>query len=223
MEKINENTITAGADGENAKTVSKRAMERFLAAAEKTHKKQKGFSRPVDIGFILMLLAVIVAAVALRQFIIEPTLVDGTSMENYLLDGERVAVNKTAYWFHEPERGDIIICHYPGRTERFVKRIIAFGGETITIDSGYVYINGEQLDETAYAGDWYGHITRLIATSGSRNGVYEVPEGYVFVMGDNRNVSHDSRSKDVGPIACEQVLGKAIAVVWPFSAIRSIG
>lgn len=223
METINENTITPEAAEEKARPVSKRAMQRFIEAAEKTHKKQKGFAKPIDIGFLLMLLAVIVAAVALRQFIIEPTLVDGTSMVDYLLDGERVAVNKTAYWFHEPERGDIVICHYPDRTERFVKRIIAFGGETISIENGYVMINGEKLDETAYAGDWYGHITRLVTTRGNKNGVYQIPEGYVFVMGDNRNVSHDSRASDVGPIACEQVLGKAIAVVWPFTALRSIG
>lgn len=223
MELKNENLINPAACETEAKPVSKKTMERFTAAAEKMHKRQKGFNKAIDLGFILMLLAVVVAAFALRQFVFEPTLVDGTSMEEYLLDGERVAVNKTAYWFHEPERGDIIICHYPDRSERFVKRVIAFGGETISIEDGYVYINGEQLDETAYAGEWYGHITRLVMTRGSRDGVYTVPEGYVFVMGDNRNLSHDSRALDVGPIAVEQVLGKAIAVVWPLSVIRSIG
>ena len=139
------------------------------------------------------------------------------------MDGERVAVNKTAYWLRDIERGDIVICHYPGRMERFVKRVIAFGGETISIHDGYVFIDGEQLDETAYAGDWYGHIIRLVNTKGSVNGEYTVPAGYVFVMGDNRNLSHDSRAEDVGPIAEEQVLGRCIAVVWPIGAIRCAG
>ena len=206
-----------------AKAVSKKAMSRFEKESERMHKRHPGFSSTFNLGFILMLAAVVIAALALRQFIFDPTIVDGTSMEQYLHDHERVAVNKTAYWLHEPERGDIVIVHYPDRTERFVKRIIAFGGETISIMDGYVYINGQKLDESAYAGDWYGNITRLVTTVGSVNGVYKVPEGYVFVMGDNRNLSHDSRARDVGPIANEQVLGKCVAVVWPLGAIRCAG
>ena len=202
--------------------ISKKTMGRFQKQAERMHKNHKGFSTIFNLGFMLMLAAVVVAALALRQFIFEPTLVDGTSMEQYLHDMERVAVNKTAYWFHEPNRGDIVIVHYPDRSERFVKRVIAFEGETISIKEGYVYINGERLDESAYAGDWYGHVTRLIDREWTTTGEYTVPEGHVFVMGDNRNVSHDSRAKDVGPIPNEQVLGRCVAVVWPISSVRGI-
>ncbi len=208
--------------GINNKRTRKIAAEKFETAAEKLHKGHKALNRTLGGGFLLVLLAVILAALAMRQFIFEPTLVDGESMENNLMNGERVAVSKAAYWFHEPQRGDIVIVHYPGRQGRFVKRIIAFGGETISIRQGYVLIDGKPLDESAYAGDWYGRITRLIDTKGNKNGEYTVPDGYVFVMGDNRNVSHDSRAIDVGPIANEQVLGKAFAVIWPVSGIRGI-
>ncbi len=208
--------------GINGRRARKIAAEKFETAAEKLHKGHKALNRTLTGGFVLTLIAVILAALALRQFVFEPTLVDGESMENNLMNGERVAVSKAAYWFSEPKRGDIVIVHYPGREGRFVKRIIAFGGETITIRQGYVLIDGKRLDESAYAGDWYGKITRLIDTRGNKNGEYTVPEGYVFVMGDNRNVSHDSRAIDVGPIANEQVLGKAFAVIWPVSGIRGI-
>ena len=88
-------------------------------------------------------------------------------------------------------------------------------------DMGYVYVDNVQLDESEYAGDWYGRITRLIRTEGSVNGSYTVPEGYIFVMGDNRNVSHDSRAEDVGAIPLEHVIGRACAVIWPIGKIRS--
>ncbi len=221
--EMNQSSMTANESGIGAAKVSKQMMRRFEKQSERLHKQHKGFSDTFNLGFLLMLAVVVVAALALRQFVIEPTLVDGTSMEQYLHDTERVAVNKTAYWLHEPERGDIVIVHYPERTERFVKRIIAFGGETISIKNGYVYIDGEQLDESAYAGDWYGHITRVIDSRWTNTGEYTVPEGHVFVMGDNRNLSKDSRSSQVGPIANEQVLGKCVAVVWPIGSVRFVG
>ena len=221
---MNDNRIdTEITDNGNERKIGKKLMARFETAAEKLHKRHSQYNKSMTLGFILMLAAVIVGALALRQFIFEPTLVDGESMETTLMNTERVAVSKTAYWFSEPQRGDIVIIHYPDRTERFVKRVIAFGGETISIYHGDVLINGEPLDESAYAGDWYHQITRLIGTKGAVNGSYTVPEGYIFVMGDNRNVSHDSRASDVGPIPLEQVIGKAVAVIWPISGFRCAG
>lgn len=223
MEHIEEKGSNAAGKESKPVRADRKRMARFEKAAERLHKKHSCFNSMLNVGFLLTLAVAFIVAFALRQFVFEPTLVDGESMENYLMDRERVAVNKTAYWLHEPERGDIVICHYPDRTERFVKRIIAFGGETITISDGYVFIDGERLDESEYAGEWYGHIRRLISTKGNVNGVYTVPEGYVFVMGDNRNLSKDSRSPEVGPIANEQILGKVVGVIWPISAIRCAG
>lgn len=173
---------------------------------------------------MLTLLSVIIGALALRSFIVEPTIVDGESMQTTLMDGERVLVEKVSYWFNAPQRGDIVIVRFPNRNECFVKRIIAFGGETIEIRDGFVYIDGKMLDETEYAGEWYGKIrpSMRVRSVGSINGVYTVPEGCVFVMGDNRNNSHDSRAEDVNAIPIENVLGKARCRIWPLDRGGSI-
>lgn len=201
--------------------ISGEQLARFRDASDSLFFGDRSFSRTVYLHFALKLCCIVLAVLMLRVFIAEPTYVNGESMVSTLMHNERVLVEKVTYWFTEPKRGDIVIVRFPNRTERFVKRVIALGGETITIKNGYVYIDNVQLDETEYAGDWYGRITRLIRTEGSVNGSYTVPEGYIFVMGDNRNVSHDSRAEDVGPIPLEQVIGKACAIIWPISRIGS--
>ena len=212
IESINETAV-----------ISKKNETAFMKAAERLHKKHAEINRTFSLPFILMLLGVVIAAFAIRQFIAEPTMVDGESMQTTLTDRERVFVEKVSYWFHEPERGDIVIVRYPNRTARFVKRVIAMPGETIEIKAdGFVYINDKKLDERAYAGDWYGNIYTKVMTVGNVNGRYTVPDGYYFVIGDNRNESHDSRHNDVGPIPACDVLGRVRAVVWPLSKIRSV-
>ncbi len=206
----------------NSLDIRGKQLARFSSAADRLHAKDTSYGAAVYIHFLLKLLCIVLAVLMLRLFIVEPTYVDGESMINTLMDHERVLVEKVTYWFDEPKRGDIVIVHFPGRTERFVKRVMAVGGETITIRNGWVYIDGVQIDESAYAGDWYGSIVRLINTKGALNGSYTVPEGYIFVMGDNRNWSHDSRAADVGPIALDQVVGKACAVIWPLDNIHGL-
>ena len=203
------------------KDISGEQLTRFSDASDRLFSGDKGFSCAVYIHFALKLCCVVLAVLMLRVFIAEPTYVNGESMVSTLMHNERVLVEKVSYWFSEPKRGDIVIVRFPNRSERFVKRVIALGGETITIKDGYVYVDNVQLDESEYAGDWYGRITRLIRTEGSVNGSYTVPEGYIFVMGDNRNVSHDSRAEDVGAIPLEHVIGRACAVIWPIGKIRS--
>lgn len=203
--------------------IDRKTDDAFIKQAETLHKKHAEINRTFTLPFFLMLACVVVAAFALRQFVAEPTVVDGPSMQTTLMDGERVFVEKVSYWLHEPKRGDIVIVKYPDRWERFVKRIIAMPGETIEIkEDGFVYINDEKLDESAYAGDWYGTIYKTVATVGSVNGRYTVPQGHYFVIGDNRNKSHDSRDADVGPIPAEDVLGRVRAVIWPINKFRSV-
>lgn len=225
-EMIKENYGKAYDDGRKAgglPVIDRKTQGAFAKAAETLHKKHTEINRTFTLPFFLMLACVVVAAFALRQFIAEPTMVDGPSMQTTLMDGERVFVEKVSYWLHEPKRGDIVIVKYPDRVERFVKRIIAMPGETIEIkEDGFVYINDERLDESAYAGDWYGRISGMVETVGNVDGRYTVPEGHYFVIGDNRNWSNDSRAKAVGPIPAEDVLGRVRAVIWPINKLRSV-
>ncbi len=177
---------------------TRREMRYLSRLTEEQQEKLRGgrFWRQLD--FALSLALLIVLALGIRAFIAEPIRVDGDSMYPTLVHGEHMLVEKVSYWFSEPARGDIIICYYPGYTESCVKRVIALGGETIAVRDGAVYINGAPLDESAY---WNG-------TMPADYGPVTVPDGEVFVMGDNRDESKDSRNPAVGPIPRHKIVGR---------------
>ncbi|MBN1305853.1 MAG: signal peptidase I [Anaerolineales bacterium] len=127
--------------------------------------------------------------------------VDGTSMRPTLEDGEFILVSKLSYQFGTPERGDIIVFRplIPG--DELIKRVIGLPGDTITIEDGRVYVNGLVLSEP------------YIAAPPVNVGSWTIPEDHIFVMGDNRNNSQDSRN--IGAIPLENVIGKAILIYWP--------
>lgn len=181
--------------------------------AREQYEKMNGarFYRNAD--FIIFLLTYAIIAIAIRTFLFEPVRVDGESMLPTLQHGETMFVEKVSYMFGEPERGDIIICFYPGYRESCVKRVVGLPGETLTILSGKVYIDGQPLDESEYWGD-------VIL---SWDMPFTVEEGTVFVMGDNRNASKDSRNSSVGCIPYDKILGKVRAVIWPVAGFRSFG
>lgn len=128
--------------------------------------------------------------------------VDGFSMLPTLEDGEFVLVSKLNYRFGEVERGDIIVFHYPmDPDQELIKRVIGLPGDTINVQSGIVSVNGQQLTEP------------YIAAAPLYSGQWMVPEGQLFVLGDNRNDSSDSHSW--GYLPFEKVVGKAIVIYWP--------
>jgi signal peptidase I len=128
--------------------------------------------------------------------------VDGFSMEPSLHSGEFVIVNKLAYKFGSPQRGDIIVFRPPRDLElEYIKRVIGLPGDEVVIADGKVRINGQVLEEP--------YILQLPRYSISWN----VPEGYLFVLGDNRNNSSDSHNW--GPVPLKDVIGKALFVYWP--------
>ena len=130
--------------------------------------------------------------------------VDGYSMRPTLDNGQYVLVNRLAYRFGKPQRGDIIVFHNPNYVqEDFIKRVIGLPGDTIRIMNGVVQINGYTLKEP------------YIAEAPLYHGEWRVPEGALFVLGDNRNDSSDSHAW--GTLDMKYVIGKAVLIYWPFS------
>jgi signal peptidase I len=148
-------------------------------------------------------LPAIVIAVLINLFLAQATRVYGSSMEPNLYTDQRLVVEKVSYRLHAPRRGDVVVLRMPERgPELLIKRVIALPGETIEVRDGQVYINGESLEEP--------YVSQR--TSGKSTPV-TVPEGHVFVMGDNRGASNDSRS--FGPVALERIVGRAWVSYWP--------
>lgn len=128
--------------------------------------------------------------------------VDGFSMRPTLEDGEFVLVNRLAYRFGEVQRGDIIVFHFPmDPDQELIKRIVGLPGEDVSITDGAVLVNGQVLDEP------------YIASAPVYSGQWHVPDGYLFVLGDNRNDSSDSHSW--GLLPSENVVGQAVLIYWP--------
>jgi len=132
-------------------------------------------------------------------------------MEPNLHEGQRIIISKIVYWFHEPERGDIIVFPNPNNPgEEYIKRIIGLPGETVEIKDGIVYIHQKDgnilvLDESDYIND--------PANEDYSSDV--IPEDEYFVMGDNRNNSYDSRRGWTVPR--DEIVGKAWLSIWPLS------
>ena len=192
--------------------LSAKERNEFLKMQEAFHKKDDAFTKRANLDFFLYLVAVVLIALSIRLFIFEPVRVEGPSMEPTLWTNERLFVEKTGYWFARPQRGQVVICFYPDEKDTCVKRVIGLPGETVEVRWGVLYINGAPLDESAY---WNDFIYNDMAP-------YTVPADSIFVVGDNRNVSKDSRAPSVGAIPYERVVGRAHFVMWPFNAWRSV-
>ncbi|MGB1250645.1 MAG: signal peptidase I [Candidatus Promineifilaceae bacterium] len=136
--------------------------------------------------------------------------IEGSSMMPTMQEGEYVLINKMAYWLNEPTRGDIIVLHYPRDPSRdFIKRIIGVPGDVIEVkDNLTVTVNGTVLTEP------------YINAKPSYGGRWEVPQGQVFVLGDNRNNSSDSHTW--GFLDEELIVGKGWAVYWPVNEVARI-
>lgn len=179
-----------------------------------------------EIPFLIVI--ALVVAVIIKTFLIQAFYIPSASMRDTLLEGDRVMVNKLAYRFGEPSGGDVIVFDSPldpdGESESFfgaivrhigealglstpdsalIKRVIATEGQIIEISSNTVLIDGTAIDEPylrnrVQMGDF---------------GPFTVPDGHVFVMGDNRNQSEDSRR--FGPVSVDDIIGRAFVRVWP--------
>lgn len=168
-----------------------------------------------------LLIAFAIAAV-IRYFLFTPIAVDGESMMPTLEDGDRMIVNKIGYKIGEPDRFDIVVFHAPEQ-KNYIKRVIGLPGDTLEYKDDQLYINGEPIEEP-YLDAYKAQITEGTLTedfSLEDIGVNtEIPEGYVFVMGDNRRYSKDSRH--IGLIDQKEIIGNTSLIFWPFSDIKIV-
>ena len=188
-----------------------------LENAPRQEKKKKNVKKEI-ISWILTLGSAVIIALLIRTFLFEPIYVDGQSMCDTLQDREVMLVTKPEYIFGQPQRGDVVICKYPGRTENFVKRLMAVPGDTIEVRSNVVYINGVALDEP--------YLTPSRNDDGFSMDPMTLTDDQYFVMGDNRDNSHDSRNYygygKPATLTRSQIIGHVRCVIFPFSNIRGI-
>jgi len=158
----------------------------------------------------------IAAALAgfIRYFLFTPIIVDGSSMRPTLNDNDRMIVNKLSYMLGEPDRFDIIVFHAPEKKD-YIKRVIGLPGETIEYKNDTLYINGKKYDEP-----YLDEIKKETDGPLTESFTVKVPENHLFVMGDNRRHSRDSRH--IGAIPMDDVLGETSFVYWPYSQIRIV-
>ena len=162
--------------------------------------------------YIFFVCSLFILSVLLSIYVVQETEVSGNSMEPELKEGSRVLVNKMVYDFYEPQRFDIIVFRYLYKdNEYYIKRIIGLPGETVQIIDGWVYINGEKLEEP------FSSDPILEAKRAAKPIV--LGEDEYFVLGDNRNLSSDSREIDVGNVKKVQILGQAFLRLWPIKRI----
>ena len=153
----------------------------------------------------------LVIALLIRTFVFSFVHVQGDSMLETLQDGDIMLVSMFDRFFGDYERGEVVICNYPGVKGYRVKRVAALPGDTIEIRDQVTYVNGEMVDEPFVeypARADYGPVT--------------LGEDEYFLMGDNRTYSKDSRHSDVGPIVKKEIVGVVRAVIFPFNAIRTV-
>lgn len=168
------------------------------------------------IEFIVTLLIAFLLAQAVRTWVIQPYVVPTGSMLPTIQLGDHVLGNKFVYRFGTPERGDIVILDDPtGQVGTLIKRCIGLGGETVDLKDGKVLIDGKALDEP-YT---YGQPSEPLSGSEIRFPV-KIPKGYIWVMGDNRTQSQDSRW--FGPVPLSSVQGKGFFIYWPLSRFGAL-
>jgi signal peptidase I len=186
-------------------------------------------SRAIDrqIRTILEWVAVAVGALAvallIKTFLLQAFFIPSGSMETTLTKGDRVLVNKLSYDLHDVNRGDVIVFEKPpgegGDIEDLIKRVIALPGETVSFLDGRIYVDGLLLEEPYLEPEVHNLPKQPIPNCDNPPSVdtCDVPSGRVFVMGDNREASRDSRF--FGPIEEDSIVGRAFLKVWPPSDI----
>jgi signal peptidase I len=207
-----------------------------VSGVEQRAYRGKHFKRPSRLRTLVELPALLVVAVLvtllLKAVLAQAFYIPSASMEPQLHINDRVIVSRTSYRLHSVHRGDIVVFPSPTATpkhhsflgglvqdvldtvalgdrsdDELIKRVIALPGEEIETRNGRVYIDGRPMYEP--------YLPNGVTTDSPPIPPQRVPQGRVFVMGDNRNDSHDSRFADIGPIKISSIVGRAFARIWP--------
>ncbi len=162
-------------------------------------------------SWVLSFTLAFLAAFFVKHYLIINADVPTGSMENTIMPGDRLVGNRLAYWRNDPERGDVIIFHYPDNEEElFVKRVIGLPGETVKIEEGKIYIDdSEQAMPEGYL--------KEVWTEETGPYLFEVPDDSYLVLGDNRNDSWDARYWSNTYVSKDKILGEAVLIYFPFS------
>jgi signal peptidase I len=163
------------------------------------------------VEWLVVVAVAITSALLVRAYVVQQFAVEGESMLSTLQDGDRVLVNRLSYRLHDPRRGDVVVLkRFDGNaTERdLIKRVIGLPGETIEVRSCVVYIDDQELKEP-----YLDPAIQQRDGCGSDQAPIQVPEDSVFVLGDHRGKSSDSRA--FGPVADDFLIGRAFVIIWP--------
>lgn len=173
------------------------------ARSKKAQRKKKSMAAAI-LSWVGTLALALIVALLVRTFLCTFIVVKGNSMQDTLQSGDRLYISLLTAHLEGYERGDVVICRYPGRRDLCIKRIIALPGETVSAQGGVIYIDGAPLEEDYVSALHAAHYSYPETT---------LSDGEYFLLGDNRAVSHDSHSADVGPVT--DIVGKARAIIWP--------
>ncbi|MCQ6557832.1 signal peptidase I [Paenibacillus mendelii] len=154
--------------------------------------------------WVVSLSVAVIAALLIQNYAFAQTEVRNVSMQSTLFAGQRLIEDKITYRFEQPDRGDIVIINGPESELRLIKRVIGLPGDVIDMKDGQIFVNGTLTEESYVKGSTYPNGLEV---------PYQVPEDKLFVMGDNREHSTDSR--ELGPISISSIEGRAIFRLWP--------
>nr|WP_294488805.1 signal peptidase I [uncultured Anaerosporobacter sp.] len=183
--------------------------------SDDTNAKRKKIIKEVII-WVVEIIAVILLAYFLVEYAVEKTTVVGESMETTLQEGDKIVINKLAYRFSKPKRFDVIVFKQSGKEHSYynIKRIIGLPGETVQIKDGVVYINDEPIKEKS--------AVDVIKNPGLSVEPILLEDKEYFVLGDNRNLSEDSRFANIGNVVFDDIIGKAWIRLKPFNFVNEL-
>ncbi len=192
-------------------------IQRAEAEKQASKVRHHRHRKPLWREYLETAVVALIAAVLLRVFVVSAYRVSSESMADTLLQGDYIFVNKLAYQYgRAPQPGDVVVFKYPNNPRKdFIKRVVALAGQEIQIADKVLYVD----DQVAPIPPYSKHIDKKIIPGElsfrDNFGPYIVPEGHVFVLGDNRDDSRDSRFW--GPVPLENVMGKAVFIYWSWT------